>query len=241
MINKNSKILVTGASRGLGKSLVEKMIKENLNVTVVARGFYDLQLKKKITFIKCNILEKDSFSKLKKKLKKKKFDVVIHCIGGGLGIKSVLSEKKLWQKSLFFNAIHAIELNNILVPNMIKNKVKGKLIHVSSYSSIDGGPDFKKFGNAAPYTCSKAFLNMYVKTASNELKHKNINFVAILPGPIMLEHKHWFKLKKENPKLVKKFQIDYMKNAKFLTAKQVGKFIFEVCKKNTKDNKLIIK
>ena len=61
MINKNSKILVTGASRGLGKSLVEKMIKENLNVTVVARGFYDLQLKKKITFIKCNILEKDSF------------------------------------------------------------------------------------------------------------------------------------------------------------------------------------
>ena len=42
MINKNSKILVTGASRGLGKSLVEKMIKENLNVTVVARSFYEL-------------------------------------------------------------------------------------------------------------------------------------------------------------------------------------------------------
>ena len=241
MINKESRILVTGASRGLGKSLVEILVKKSLNITVVARGFYDLKLKKKITFIKCNILKKDDFSNLKKKLKKKNFDFVIHCIGGGLGIKSVLSKKKLWEKSLFFNAIHAIELNNILVPNMIKNKIKGKLIHVSSYSSIDGGPDFKKFGNAAPYTCSKAFLNRYVKTASNELKHKNINFVAVLPGPIMLEHKHWFKLKKENPELVKKFQRDYMKNAKFLTANQVGKFIFKVCKKNLKVNKLTIK
>jgi short-subunit dehydrogenase len=241
MIKKNSRILVTGASRGLGKSLVEIMVKKNLDVTVVARGFYDQQLEKKITFIKCNILKKDDFSKLKKELKNKVFDTVIHCVGGGLGIKSVLSDKKLWEKSLFFNAIYAIELNNILVPNMIKNKIRGKLIHISSYSSIDGGPDFKKYGGAAPYTCSKAFLNMYVKTASNELKHKNINFVAILPGPIMLEHKHWFKLKKKNPEAVKKFQKDYMKNAKFLTANQVGKFIFKAYKEDIKVNKLVIK
>ena len=58
MINKESRILVTGASRGLGKSLVEILVKKSLNITVVARGFYDLKLKKKLLLLNATSLKK---------------------------------------------------------------------------------------------------------------------------------------------------------------------------------------
>lgn len=232
MIKKKLKILVTGGSKGIGEVFTKIMVKKRLDVTVVSRSFTDQNLKKKITHLKCNILKKDEFLRLKKKISKKKFDIVVHCIGGGLGIKSSLSSFKLWSKSLFFNVGASIELNNILVPSMIKNNINGKIIHISSYSAIDGGPDVKKFGGSTPYVCAKAFLNMYIKTLSKEFKREKISFTGILPGPILLKHKHWFKFKKENPDMFKKFQKDYMKNKKFLNANQVGKFIYKVCNMN---------
>ena len=120
----------------------------------------------------------------------------------------------------------SIELNNILIPSMIKNNINGKIIHISSYSAIDGGPDVKKFGGSTPYVCAKAFLNMYIKALSKEFKKEKISFTGILPGPILLEHKHWFKFKKENPDLFKKFQKNYMKNKKIFKPKSSRKNLF---------------
>ncbi len=230
---KKKEALVTGGSRGLGLVLVKLLVEsKKFNVSVISRSFNDKKILKKIFFYKCNILNKIDFSKIKKKIVKKNFDIVFHCIGGGLGTKSVLSSWNLWSKSLLFNAGYIINLNNVIVPIMKKNNIDGKILHISSYSAIDGGPDFKKFGGSAPYTCSKAFLNMYIKTASKEFRQNKISFTGILPGPIMLKHKHWFKLKKDNLKMFKKFQKDYMKNRKFLTPEKVGKFVFRISKMN---------
>ena len=229
---KNKKFLVTGGSKGLGYELVKKLVSNGIDVSVISRSFPDKKIRKKIDFYKCDILKKDKFLRLKKKISKKKFDIVVHCIGGGLGIKSSLSSYKLWSKSLFFNVGVSIELNNILIPSMIKNNINGKIIHISSYSAIDGGPDVKKFGGSTPYVCAKAFLNMYIKTLSKEFKREKISFTGILPGPILLKHKHWFKFKKENPDMFKIFKKDYMKNKKFLNPNQVGKFIYKVCNMN---------
>ena len=113
---------------------------------------------------------------------------------------------------------------------MIKNNINGKIIHISSYSAIDGGPDVKFGGSNPMYVLN--FLNMYIKALSKEFKKEKISFTGILPGPILLEHKHWFKFKKENPDLFKKFQKNYMKNKKFLSPNQVGKFIYKVCNMN---------
>ena len=109
------------------------------------------------------------------------------------------------------------------------NSSGGVVIHVSSMASIDGGPDVIKYGGSIPYSCSKSFLNMYVKTMGKFFKNKNIKFFSILPGPIMLKHKMWYKLKKEKPDLIRKFKRDYLKNKNFLLPKTVGNKIYDLC------------
>ena len=90
----------------------------------------------------------------------------------------------------------SIELNNILIPSMIKNNINGKIIHISSYSAIDGRSRCKKFGGST-LMYAKVFLNMYIKALSKEFK-KKISFTGILPGPILLSINIGLNLKRKS-------------------------------------------
>ena len=92
---KNKKFLVTGGSKGLGYNLVKKLVSKRINVSVISRSFSDKKIRKKIDFYKCDILKKGEF--LIKKKSKKKFDIIVHCIGGGLILK--IYRYMLWSKS----------------------------------------------------------------------------------------------------------------------------------------------
>ena len=92
-----------------------------------------------------------------------------------------------------FNVGIAIKVNNFYKKNEIKKIWKNS--HVSSSSSIDGGPAIHPFGGSPPYACAKAFK--YVRQNIRKRINKfNIHVSAILPGPILTENKHWDKLKK---------------------------------------------
>ena len=232
MYKKDKKILITGGSKGIGLELVKYFCKNNFSVTVLSRTFEEKKIRKKIKFLKYNVLKKKNYPNLKSKLKKIKPDIIIHCIGGALGIRDTLSSIKEWNKVFYFNVGHAIEINNLILPEIIKEKKKCNIVHVSSNSTLDYGPDVKKFGGAAPYICSKSFLNTYVKLAAKEIKNTNISFTAFLPGPILLRHKYWYSLKLKNPKIFKEFKRDYLKGKNFLSAKKVANAIIKNYKNN---------
>ena len=231
MLSSKKNILITGGSKGIGLELTDYFVKKKFNVSVLSRSFENKDLKKKINFIKSNILKKNNFKNIRKKLKKTDPDIIIHCIGGGLGV-STLSPTKEWNKVFYFNVGHAIEINNLLLPEIIKTNKKCNVLHISSNSTLDYGPDIKKYGGAAPYICSKSFLNSYVKIAAKEYKNTNISFTAFLPGPILLKHKYWYSLKLKNPKIFKEFKKDYLKGKNFLSAKKVANVIIKTYKNN---------
>ena len=241
MYKKDKKILITGGSKGIGLELVKYFCKNNFSVTVLSRTFEEKKIRKKIKFLKYNVLKKKNYPNLKSKLKKIKPDIIIHCIGGALGIRDTLSSIKEWNKVFYFNVGHAIEINNLILPEIIKEKKKCNIVHVSSNSTLDYGPDVKKYGGAAPYICSKSFLNTYVKLAAKEFKNTNISFTAFLPGPILLRHKYWYLLKLKKPKIFNKFKKDYLKGKNFLSAKKVANIIIKSYNNNLnkKNGKLI--
>jgi 3-oxoacyl-[acyl-carrier protein] reductase len=175
-----------------------------------------------------NLLDDKDFNKFLNKIKNINFDIIINNIGGGLGVRNVLSDYNDWYNVWKFNVGIAIKINNYFIKKM-KRKKSGKLIHISSMAGFNGGPPVYPYGGSPSYACSKAYLNMYIKTLGRELDKFNITVSGIAPGPILIKNKHWDKLKKSNKKLFNKFIKEYVPTDKMLTINQVIPVIKLLC------------
>ena len=137
---KGKKVLVTGASQGIGKAIALSFAKEGCKVTIIARR--EEELKKVIeeiggeenghSYYAVDLLpENNPTNAINHLLKiKKGFDIVVHSIGGPLMIRDVLSSYDDWYKVWRFNAGIAIEINNLVIPYM-KEQKWGRIIHIS--------------------------------------------------------------------------------------------------------------
>ena len=122
------KILINGASSGLGKFLAEYYSSAGNDLICVGKNRSKiLNLKKKITgknyFFYGDLSNDKILLKLKKNLIKiKDIDAIIHCMGGGFGIKDDLLSKKnfleLFNKNLFIQS----EINNLVIKEKVKKK-----------------------------------------------------------------------------------------------------------------------
>ena len=94
------------------------------------------------------------------------------------------------QKSVFF-------LAQEIAKGMVDKKVKGKIIFISSVSSIFGG------SLQAHYCATKGAVNQIMKSMAISLGQYGINVNAVLPGTIITNLNK--KQLKQNPKLRKYF------------------------------------
>ena len=181
-----------------------------------------------------NIFDTDSFQghlfEIDNSLFYKKIDIVIHNVGGGLGVKNYLDSKDKWIDVWNFNVGIAIEMNNIFLPHMIKKKT-GKIIHVSSINAESGGTMMKPYGGAPAYTCAKAYLNMYVKVVGREVAKSNIIMNGVMPGPIISKGKHWDILSKKKPNFVKNYLSRYHAIERFGKFDEISPFILMLASK----------
>ena len=122
-------------------------------------------------------------------------DIIVHCVGGALGVGNPLADYFDWMKVWRFNVGIAIEINNVFINPLVKKRW-GRVIHVSSISAIDGDAKIA-------YAASKSYLNSYTKGMSKMYSTKNIIFSGVMPGPLLTPGKFWSKQMKSNPNKVK--------------------------------------
>ena len=130
-----------------------------------------------------------------------------------------------------FNVGIAIEMNNILIPKM-KEKKWGRIIHVSSLNAVTGGTMSDGEAPAPTYTCAKAFLNMYTKVLGREIARFGVIFSAIMPGVILSKGKHWDRLLKKEPKLIKNYLKNHLAIRRFGDAKEIAPFVLLLASKH---------
>tara|TARA_B100000787_G_scaffold170271_1_gene165486 strand:- start:6424 stop:7203 length:780 start_codon:yes stop_codon:yes gene_type:complete len=237
---KNKRVVITGGSKGIGSSVADFFEKEGALLTLISRD--GNLLKKKISkyknnklkhnFFSCNLREKNNPTNIAKEIikKNKKIDIIIHNVGGGLGVKNYLADKNDWIDVWNFNVGIAIEMNNIFLPHMIKKK-SGKIIHISSINAISGGTMMSPYGGAPAYTCAKAYLNMYIKVVGREVAKSNIIMNGVMPGPIISKGKHWDNLSKKKPKFVKDYLARYHAIERFGNFDEVSPFVLMLASK----------
>ena len=159
------KILITGASRGIGESLAKYYKKLGYEVYGVAR---DEQKLREIcdNFFVCDLSNLDEVSQLSKKLSNIQFDLIILNAGISTPHSKDFPPFEAFQKVINVNllSIHAL-LEHINFKN-------SKLVFISSLASLFGAP------TSLAYSASKRALNSYAES----LYFAGIDVVLICPG-----------------------------------------------------------
>jgi short-subunit dehydrogenase len=173
-VKKPLTILVTGASKGIGFDLAERLQEQGHNVIGVARS--QPQQPYKFSFIACDLTDKEALSKLPDSIKKiiKNLNVIIQNAGLGFGGAVEELPEDAFEKTLALNVLAINQLNRLLLP-MIK-QTRGFIIHVGSVAG-DLAIPFQTF-----YSASKAALERYSEGLRNELKPFGVRVVTIKPG-----------------------------------------------------------
>ena len=231
---KNKRVLVTGASRGIGEEIANQFAKEGCHLTLIARNHEKLEKminkyggkEKGHNYFAADLNEPGAPSKIAKKILEdfKNIDIVVHNVGGALRSKNIFCDVKEWMKVWAFNVGIAIEMNNIFVPKMKENKW-GRVIHISSLNAVTGGTTSDGEAAAPAYTCAKSFLNMYTKVLGREVAKDNVIVSAVMPGVMLFEGKYWDRLSKENPKLIKNYLHNHHAIKRFGKASEIAPFV----------------
>ena len=183
---KNKKILITGATGGIGNFLVEKF--NSLGSKIVATGTNDEKLKKlKINFPdviveKFKLDEHDKIEKFIDDINEKLdgLDVLVNNAGITLDNLSIRLSEENWKKVLDINLTSSFLMCKYAIKKMLKKKC-GKIINITSIVGHTGNL------GQANYAASKAGIVAFSKSLAIEYAKKNININCVSPGFIKTE------------------------------------------------------
>lgn len=220
------KVLVTGASRGIGRAIAVAYAQEQCVVTAVARN--EDRLKSLVEAMRsfgaghryyAADLMVDSVPRdLARRLidENRVYDIVVHCVGGSLGVDDPLAPMTGWRYMWQFNAGIAIEMNELLIPPMM-HQGWGRVIHISSASaeSLRGRP---------PYASAKAYLNAYAKTLGRAIAKSGVVVSSIMPGPVAYENSYWDEQSRTQPQRVEDFLRHHQAVGRMGTPEEIAHF-----------------
>ena len=187
-MNLNGKnIIVTGASGGIGNSIVEKLNDTGANILASGTRVEKLdELKSKFKKIKILKFDISQNHKIEEFIENAVSDLGgnLDCIVNNAGITqdnlAIRMSIDEWKKVIDINLTSTFLLSKFAVKKMIKNKY-GKIINITSIVGHTGNL------GQANYTASKAGIVAMSKSLAIEYSKKNININCISPGFIKTE------------------------------------------------------
>lgn len=219
-----SKIIINGATNGLGKALVKHYYDKDKELICIGKNKKKMQAliketKKRYSYFSNDLLIDKNLKMLISKLSKlKKIDAVIHCMGGGLGLKDDLISKSNFLKLFNTNLFVQSEINNLLIKKSINEKRGLKIIHISSIASIENVA-------SVGYSTVKAALNVYSNILSKKFIAKNIDVKNIILGAFETKGNSFARLRKKNIKAFKEFKNKRMPLKRYNTVEEISPVI----------------
>ena len=183
---KNKKVIITGATGGIGYSLVKKFV--NSGSIVLARGTNETKLNTLKSDFNSIIIEKfklDEHQKIESFIetcneKLGGLDILINNAGIALDNLSIRLSEENWKKVLDINLTATFLMCKFAIKKMLKSK-SGKIINITSIVGHTGNL------GQANYAASKAGIVAFSKSLAIEYAKKNINVNCVSPGFIQTE------------------------------------------------------
>ena len=183
---KNKKILITGASGGIGKSLIRKFYDLGGSILATGTKIEKLEaLKTEFKKIKIKPFKLDNHSEIEKFVEESfkelnGLDILVNNAGITLDNISLRLTEENWKKVLDINLTSTFLMCKFAIKKMLKNK-NGKIINITSIVGHTGNL------GQANYAASKSGIIGFSKSLAIEYAKKNININCVSPGFIETE------------------------------------------------------
>ncbi|WPU63327.1 SDR family NAD(P)-dependent oxidoreductase [Peredibacter starrii] len=187
---KNSRVLITGASSGIGRAMAFSMAMRGAHLFLLARREEKLLEVKseiqtefpnvKVDVIACDVNDSHAVE-LIKKITEEKVDVLVNNAGLALGREKLeLSQLTDMEQMISTNITANFKLVHLTLPWMLKAG-KGDIINlcsVAGHYTYQGG---------AVYCATKHAVNAFTRVVREETAGKNIRVMQISPGMVNTE------------------------------------------------------
>ncbi len=179
---KQKNFIVTGASGGIGNSIVKKLYENGANILATGTKKEKLEdLKSKFNNIKILSFDISQSDKIDEFIDNatKELGGELYCIINNAGITkdnlAIRMSFDEWKKVIDINLTSTFLLSKLAIKKMLKKK-QGKVINITSVVGHTGNL------GQANYTAAKAGIVAMSKTLAIEYAKKNININCISPG-----------------------------------------------------------
>lgn len=181
-------ILITGASRGIGKAIAQRFAHDANNIAICSRKSMDEleETAKEITnlgsaciYDTVDIADYESVERFIKRIHEEfgKIDVLVN--NAGISYIGLLQDMTVdeWKRIINVNLSSVFYTCKLVIPDMISKK-KGSIINISSMWGVCGA------SCEVAYSATKGGVNSFSKALAKELAPSNINVNAIACGVI---------------------------------------------------------
>ena len=186
----NETVLVTGATRGIGKAIALAFAKEGADVALVGRNEAALQqisdditaLGRQCSFFACDVANGQNVQETVNKIldKHSRIDILVNNAGITRDNLLLRMSESDWDDVIGTNLKGVFNFTKAVSRGMLKAK-KGKIISIASIIGITGN------AGQANYAASKAGIIGFTKSVAKELASRGITANAIAPGYIETE------------------------------------------------------
>src|ERR1700757_3357479 len=180
----NRRVLVTGATKGVGAAVVETLRDAEAHVLATARSAPS-RLADGVRFLAADLSTAEGASAVAQSVLRQfgGVDILVNVLGGSSapgGGFAALDDTE-WSTALNQNLMPAVRLDRALLSSMIAQG-SGVIIHVASIQRILPLPE-----STIAYAAAKAALSTYSKALSKEVTPKGIRVIRVSPGWVETE------------------------------------------------------
>lgn len=168
-------IVVTGASKGLGRAICERLIEKNIGVLGLARNVQDVPF----ASMSCDVSSYESVKAVAQHLKKEgcKVSGLVNAAGIASMNLAVTTPQSVAQKIINTNLLGTIYCCQLIAPLMLRKK-QGSIINFSTIAVALG------LKGESIYVASKAGVEGFTRSFAREMADFNVKVNCIAPGPV---------------------------------------------------------